>query len=144
MQVQEVMTRNPACCSADTSLQDVARMMVDCNCGEIPVLDEMSRPVGVVTDRDICCRAVARGLNPQSTNAREVMSSPVVTVRPDDSLETCCQKMEDNQVRRVPVVDDNGSCCGIVAQADIARRLDEHATAEVVRDISQPSSQSAH
>lgn len=143
MQVREIMTTNPACCTPESSLQDVAKLMADCDCGEIPVLDEQGRPVGVVTDRDIACRAVAQGKDPAQTRAREVMSQPVVTVTPEENLEACCQRMEENQIRRLPVVDQSGRCCGMVSQADIARAAPEHEVAEVVRDVSRPTPESS-
>lgn len=143
MRVRDVMTENPACCGPDMSLQDVAKMMVDCDCGEIPVVDAQRRPVGVVTDRDICIRAVAEGRDIRQTTAREVMSQPVITVSPESSLEECRQKMEANQIRRVPVVDDSGACCGIVAQADVARNSAEEKTGDLVRDVSRPGQTSS-
>lgn len=139
MQVREIMTENPACCTPETSLQDAAKLMADCDCGEIPVIDDQGHPVGVITDRDICCRAVAQGMGPTQTRVHEVMTSPVLTVGPDSSIEECCQLMDDNQIRRVPVIDESGACCGIVAQADIARSVGEPEIGHVVRDISQPS-----
>jgi len=140
MQVREIMTENVACCTADAKLGDVARMMVEHDCGAIPVVENMHgmRPVGMVTDRDIVCRTMAKGQNPMTMMAREVMSSPVVSVTPDMSVEACCDVMEDNQVRRVPVVDDRGGCVGIVAQADVALNAAGQKTAEVVREVSQP------
>jgi CBS domain-containing protein len=139
MKVREIMTENPACCSPDSSLQDAAKLMRDCDCGEIPVVDDQKHPVGVVTDRDICCRGVAMGLDPSKASVRDVMSSPVITVGPEDDAEKCCQLMDDNQVRRIPVVDDSGACCGIVAQADVARKIGEPEVGHILRDISQPS-----
>ena len=140
MNVESIMTRDPACCTPDTTLSEVARMMADCDCGQIPVLESSSsrRPVGVVTDRDIAVRAVAKGKNPVEMTAREVMSSPAVTVTPNMTIEECCQTLEENQLRRVPVVDAQGDCCGMVAQADIAQNATERQTAEVVRTVSQP------
>ena len=143
MQVREIMTENPACCSPDASIQEAARLMMEHDCGEIPVVDGQNRPVGVVTDRDISCRAVAQGKDPARTTVREVMSEPVVTVKPEDSVESCCQSMEENQIRRVPVVDESGSCCGMVAQADIAGQTSGDKTAEVVRDISKPTEEAS-
>lgn len=139
MQVRDLMTENPACCSPEASLQDAAKLMKDCDCGEIPVVDEQNRPIGVVTDRDICCRAVAEGADPAQVKVREVMSSPVLTVGPDASVDECCQLMDDNQIRRIPVVDDSGACCGIVAQADLARAIGEPEVGHMLRDISQPT-----
>ncbi|HET8730350.1 MAG TPA: CBS domain-containing protein [Moraxellaceae bacterium] len=139
MKVQEIMTRDPACCSARTSLQSVAQMMAESDCGEIPVLDEKGRPIGVVTDRDICIRAVAQGRDTAKAQADEIMSTPVYTVRPEDSLDECCQLMETHQIRRLPVVDAHGICCGIVSQADVVAVLTSSQAAEVVRDISHPA-----
>ena len=141
MQVNDIMTENPACCTADTNLQEVARLMVENDCGCIPVVEdeETMRPVGVVTDRDITCRCVAEGRNPLEITAGDIMSSPVVTTTPETSVEDCCGVMEENQVRRVPVVDARGGCCGIVAQADLALKTEEQKTAEVVREVSQPT-----
>lgn len=139
MNVEDVMTRNPCSCSPDSSLEEVARMMVNHDCGEIPVLDSRSAPIGVLTDRDICCRTVAQGKNPLEMKASDIMTSPVVTVTPQTSVTDCCKLMEAKQIRRVVVVDDAGRCCGIVAQADIA--LHDRSTrevAEVLEKISTP------
>ena len=139
MQVREMMTENPTCCSPDSSIQDAARLMVKNDCGEIPVVGDRGQPAGVITDRDIACRAVAEGRSSETLVA-EIMSSPAITVTPVTSIEDCCKTMEDNQIRRVLVVDDSGSCCGIVSQADIARNAPKEKTAELVRDVSEPSS----
>ncbi len=137
MQVQDIMTKNPTCCAPKTTLQEVAKQMVENDCGEIPIV-ENNRLIGVITDRDICCRAVAEGKNPLDMTASEVMTSPAVSVTPETSVEDCCNTMEENQIRRVPVVDETGRCCGIVAQADIAAHADEEDIAEVVEKISEP------
>ena len=139
MKVKEIMTQNPACCLADDGLQSVAKLMVDHDCGCIPVVENTSskKPVGIVTDRDICCRAVSEGKNPLELTARDVMTGNVVTVTPDTSVEDCCNIMEKNQIRRVAVVDGSGACCGIIAQADIAVNADERKTAEVVQEVSK-------
>ncbi len=141
MQVKEVMTADPACCIAETGLQEVAQMMVDHDCGEIPVVanKETKLPIGVVTDRDIVCRTVARGLNPLDLTVAECMSKPCLTVTPDTSLEECSRIMEENQIRRVPVMDAAGACCGIVALADIALHANKSVAGEVVKEISQPT-----
>lgn len=141
MQVKDVMTKDPACCTSDTNLQEVARLMVEHDCGASPVVDSKKtmKPVGVVTDRDITCRTVAQGKNPLEMTAGECMSNPCVTVTPEISVEDCCKVMEEHKVRRVPVVDENGSCCGIVAQADIAQHASKDETAEVVKGVSQPT-----
>ena len=142
MHLTELMTPDPACCTADTDLQTVAQMMVDCDCGAIPIVADMAgkRPVGIVTDRDITIRAVAQGRNPLSLTAGDVMTSELATVRTDESVEELLRQMEANQVRRMLIVDEEGALAGIVAQADVALYgHDEEATAEVVEEISQPT-----
>ena len=139
MTVDDLMTPHPASCSPDTSLEDVARMMADHDCGEIPIVDHPDGAllVGVVTDRDIVVRLVARGKNPLELTAESCMTAPVVSVklgsRADDSL----QLMQIHQIRRVPVVDETGALRGIVSQADVARHATPNATADVVREISE-------
>ncbi|HEY9446281.1 MAG TPA: CBS domain-containing protein [Burkholderiales bacterium] len=139
MEVKDLMTADPACCDPDTGLGDVAKMMLDNDCGAIPVVED-GKPVGIVTDRDITCRAVAEGRNPLEMTASEIMSAPVDSVTADVSLEDLCELMEDEQIRRVVVVDEEGRVCGIVAQADIAEYADDE-VAEVVEKISEPTEQ---
>jgi CBS domain-containing protein len=141
MRVKEIMTSDPACCTAETPLPEVARMMIENDCGEIPIIDNQASnvPIGVVTDRDIVCRTVANGINPVELTAADCMSKPIVTVTPDMSLEECCRIMEQKQIRRVPVVDARGSCCGIVALADIALQAKESVAGEIVKAVSEPT-----
>jgi CBS domain-containing protein len=145
MQVKEVMTPDPVCCTADMPITAVAKMMMDNDCGEIPVVEDKASkiPIGVVTDRDIVCRLVAKGINPSGSIASECMSKPIVTVTPDMSIEECCRIMEEKQIRRVPVVDERGCCCGIVALADIARHTQKTVAGELVKEVSQPGAASA-
>jgi CBS domain-containing protein len=145
MKVKEVMTADPACCISETALQEVAQMMIDHDCGEIPVVknEETKLPIGVITDRDIVCRTVARGLNPLDLTVADCMSKPCVTVTPDMSVEECSRILEENKIRRVPVVDADGSCCGIVALADIALQAGKGVAAEVVKEVSAPTAAAA-
>jgi CBS domain-containing protein len=136
---RDVMTPDPACCTPNTSVDDIAKMMVQNNCGEIPVIDTADRIVGVVTDRDIVCRVVAEGKNPVGYNAESCMSSSVVTVGEDSPIENVVATMERHQIRRVPVVAADGSCVGIISQADVARARPEHDVAELVREVSRKS-----
>lgn len=139
MNVKDVMTANPACCTSDMSLEEVAKMMVDNDCGCIPVVDSEAnkKPVGMITDRDITVRTVAEGKNPLDLKVSDAMTSNAITVTPMTSLEECCNLMESNQVRRVAVIDEKGACCGIIAQADIAVNADQRKTAEVVQEVSK-------
>ena len=138
MDIRSVMTANPTCCTQGTSLQEVARMMAEHDCGQIPVVDDARQPVGVITDRDIAVRGVAAGCDPATATAGEYMTSPVATVSEEGSLADCCQLMEQNKIRRVVVVDDRGGVTGIVAQADIALAGRDSNTAEVVKQVSEP------
>ena len=144
MRVNHFMTKDVATCSADTPVVEVARMMVEHDCGEIPLTNPDSRHlVGVLTDRDIVCRAVALGRDTAQITAGECMTTPVVCVTPDATLEECRGVMEQNQVRRVPVVDEKGMLCGIVSQADIARSAKERDTGHLVSVVSEPTTQAS-
>jgi len=140
MKVKDVMTPDPACCTPDTGLRQVAEMFVEFDCGAVPVVDsvESRRPIGIVTDRDIACRAIAKGRNALDLTARDCMTSPCMTVSLEESLDDCCKLMEDKRVRRVLVVDERGRCCGIVSQADVARHASKGKAGEVVREVSEP------
>jgi CBS domain-containing protein len=134
------MTDSITFCTPETPLADVARKMVVHDCGAVPVVDDQdhNRPLGIVTDRDIVCRTIAAGQNPLEMTAGECMTSPAFIVHPDDTLEECCDLLEDHQVRRAVVVDDHGGCCGIVAQADVARHAPRRQIAELLEEVSQP------
>ena len=134
---RDVMTPEPAYCSATATLDLVAKMMVQNNCGEIPIVDSSNRPIGVVTDRDIVCRVVAEGKNPTAYPAETCMTTPVITVRASATLDELIATMEAHQIRRVPIVDDDGACVGIVAQADIAALESPRKTGELVSQISR-------
>ena len=138
--LSSVMTPDPAVCTPDTPIREVAQMMSRNDCGEIPVVESErnATPVGVVTDRDIAVRIVAEGRDISSARASDAMTSPVTTVREDASIDDVCTVMEREQIRRVVVVDNSGKVSGIVAQADIALRENEKKTGELV-EISEPS-----
>jgi CBS domain-containing protein len=141
---REIMTPAPQCCSGETTLNDVANLMLEADCGEIPITDGSNRLIGVITDRDIVCRVVAKGKNPASVTAAECMSEPVIVVNPDTSLEDVLAVMEENQIRRVPVVDASGCCCGIISQADVALSSSENKAGELVREVSKGGSAGVH
>ena len=143
MKIRDIMTKDPACCTPDSTVQHAAQMMADCDCGEIPVA-EKGHLVGVITDRDIACRVDAKGKSSMQVKVRDIMSKPVITVPLDSDVDECCQVMRTARIRRVPVVDAQGCCCGIVSQADIACRSSETQTGRVVHDISQPTADASH
>ena len=141
MLARDLMTPDPACCTPQTTLDEVARLMVENRCGEIPVVDSWAQPIGVITDRDIVCRVVAEGRNPAAYTAESCMSQPAVTVDDATPLEQVVAKMETYQVRRLPVVDGDGCCAGIIAQADVARAGREGELAHLVREVSRDVTQ---
>lgn len=136
--VSAIMTSNPAYCRTETPLHAVARLMIDHDCGGIPVVDMDGKPLGFVTDRDVAVRVVAAGNFQDSTTAGDAMSSPCMTVKANTSLEDCTRLMEAERIRRVPVVDDEGRLSGIVSIADLALAGKHAATAEVVSEVSKP------
>ncbi len=138
MKVKEIMSEDLACCTLAASLHDAAQMMNEFDCGCIPVFENegSKKPIGMITDRDITIRTVSHNKNPLNMTVGEVMTDNVVTVKPDMSIEDCVAVMERNQIRRVAVVDENGDLCGMVAQADIARKAPVFETAELVKDVS--------
>jgi CBS domain-containing protein len=137
MQVREIMSTNAKCCSPGANLVEVAQMMVEQDCGEIPICDDRGKPIGVLTDRDIVCRLVAKGKEPTTLTAQDCMSSPVVTVTPETAIEDCARLMEQYQVRRLPVVAADGTCCAMIAQADLATKGPRDASIEVVSKVSE-------
>src|SRR3954463_8321892 len=141
MNARDLMTADPACCTPETPIREIARLMVRCDCGEIPVVEQggLQKPIGVVTDRDIVCRAIAEGKDPATATATDVMSSPAIVVRDTDSEEAVRAKMERHQIRRVPVVDQTGAICGIIALADLARHESRKDIGQVVREVSAPA-----
>ncbi len=136
---KDVMTPDPQCCTAETPLNEVAKLMVENDCGQIPVVDASKRLIGVVTDRDIVCRVVAKGKNPAAMTAQECMSQPVVSVDAETSLDDVLSTMEEKQIRRVPVVNESGVCCGIIAQADVALIARDSELGELIREVSRDS-----
>ena len=143
MEVREIMTTDPAVCEVSQPVRDAAEMMEECDCGAIPVVESMSnkRLVGIITDRDIAIRAVAKGLDPLETKVGECMTADITFVHPESTLEEVQQIMENLQVRRVPIVDQDECVCGMVSLADIALVRPEQKAASLVQEISKPAQQ---
>jgi len=140
MNVKDIMTPDPIYCVPDTNLKEVAQMMLEHDCGEVPVVNTRTHmtPVGVITDRDIVVRTIAQGENPLEKTAGECMSQPCIMVSPETTVEECCDIFERNQIRRVPVIDHYDRLCGIVSQADIATHDLKEELVEVLEVVSQP------
>jgi CBS domain-containing protein len=136
---REIMTTDVKTVDRDTPLREVAAIMRDADVGSLPVV-ENGKLVGIVTDRDIVIRALAEGRDP-STSVGYAMTADIFSVRPDDFVFEAIRMMGDKQVRRIPVVNDDGALAGIIAMADIALEVeDEREIAEALEEISSGSS----
>ncbi len=134
--IRNVMTKNPTTVTTNDTVVDAAKVMKQEDAGIVPVV-EGERVIGVVTDRDIAINVVAAGKDPQSTKVGEVASQNLVTIDPQQDLGEALRLMAQHQVRRLPVVEEDGKLVGIVAQADVARHGDDARTGEVVERISE-------
>jgi CBS domain-containing protein len=139
MKACDLMSPDVECVRPQTRLQEAAEMMAEHDVGLLPVVDDEQRLVGVVSDRDIVCRTIAQGLNPLELSVSDAMSQgDIWSVTPETEAESVHAVMQEHQVRRVPVVDRQGKCCGIIAQADVARQGTDPAVADVVQAVSRP------
>ncbi len=137
MQVQEIMKENAAICSTGTNIKDCANLMVKNDCGEIPVVEseQKKRIIGVITDRDIACRVVAKGVNPAEAKVEDYMTKNIFTVKRDDDLEQCQKLMSEHQVRRLPVVDENMNFIGIVSHSHAIQNTSEQEAGKLEKNI---------
>ena len=134
--IHEVMTQNPCAIDADQPVSYAAKMMKDEDVGLAPIV-EGDRLVGALTDRDITVRVVAEGRDPQTVKVRDVASTDVITVDPQQDLDEALKLMARHQVRRLPVVEEDGRLVGVVAQADVAEEAKPKKVGELVEEISR-------
>ncbi|MGI9055028.1 MAG: CBS domain-containing protein [Pyrinomonadaceae bacterium] len=135
---RDIMTKNPTVANREMTLQEVAALMRDGDFGVLPVVEKDSNKlVGILTDRDVVVRAVAEGKNITETTVGETMSEKLYTAKPDDFVFEAVRTMGERQVRRIPIVDNEGILQGIIAMADIALEMeDQREIAETLEDIS--------
>jgi CBS domain-containing protein len=133
--VQAVMTKNPTTVTPDTPATEAARIMKTEDTGIVPIVDG-DRLGGVITDRDLTLRILAEGKSPD-TKVGELASSDLVTIDPQQSLEEAARLMAEHQIRRLPVVEEDGRLVGILAQKDLAEAGHDTLTGEVVERISR-------
>jgi CBS domain-containing protein len=135
------MTPSPTCCTPQHTAIEAAELMQREDVGLVPIVaDGGKKLIGVLTDRDIALKVVADGRDPRSTAVTEVMATDIVTCLPQESVETVMELMATRQVRRIPIVDRDGSLVGIVAQADVATRIaNPQETGQIVQAISKPA-----
>ena len=134
--VRDVMTSNPQTIAPHSPVTEAARIMKQADTGIVPVV-EGDRLVGTITDRDIAIRVVAESRDPQGTKVDEIASREIVTVDPDQDLDEALKLMARHQVRRLPVVEEDGRPVGMLSQADVARESKDSKTGKLVEEISK-------
>jgi CBS domain-containing protein len=139
MKVSEVMTRDVQTVRADQPVQEAASFMLSSDAGSIPVMDG-ERLIGMITDRDIAVRGVAKGHGPD-TPVGDLMTGDLIVVRVDDDVEDAAARMSDAQVRRLPVIDEGERLCGIVSLGDLSRQADDDCATQALEGVSEPGGQ---
>lgn len=129
------MTTSPATCEPTTSLRVAAQLMDVHDCAAIPVTRN-GELVGIITDRDIACRAVARASNAADLPVQEFMTAPVIAVRPEDPLDKAAELMSENRIHHLPVISNEGRVIGVLAQSDLGRRMTNREFGEMARRTS--------
>ena len=135
---REVMTKDPASCAPTDTVIQAAQLMKQHDVGSVPVVESDKRLVGIVTDRDLVVKVLAAGRGVEQATVKEAMTPNPASCREDDDLEQAMKLMKERQVRRMPIVDGAGKLAGIIAQADVATRVNKDAkTGELVEAISE-------
>jgi CBS domain-containing protein len=140
MIASEIMTTNPECCLPTDPVMRAAQIMKTEDVGPVPVVEDKDEKklTGIVTDRDLALKVVAEARDAKTTTVEDVMSEGLVTCRENDDVRSVLTLMEENQLRRIPVVDKKDHLVGIIAQADVATRMGSaRAAGEVVQQVSQ-------
>lgn len=140
MTCDDLMTKDPACCEPGDTVARAAQLMQSSDAGAIPVVSERAHKklAGIVTDRDLAVKVVAQGRNPNTTRVEDIMTRDPVCCHPLDDAEDAMVTMARRQIRRIPIIDDQGSLTGIVSQADIARNEPDRQAGAMLTEISQP------
>ncbi len=136
--IAEVMSDRPRAVTPQTSVREAAQLMEQEDVGSLPVVEEGTRLVGIVTDRDLAVRVLAHGSDPEQTRVGEVASTDVVALTPEHDLDEALKLMAREQVRRLPIVAGENQLVGVVSQADVARASKEKTAGKVVEAISEP------
>ena len=139
MKISDVMTRDVRTVRPDTTAQEAASFMLQEDAGSMPVKDG-DRLIGMVTDRDIAVRGVAKGYGPD-TPVSELMTNELICARIDDDVEEVASRMSQAQVRRLPVIDENENLCGIVSLGDLSRETDDESAHRALEGVSEPGGQ---
>ncbi|SRR6266705_2477351 len=143
MKIREAMTPNPVSCVPNDTAQRAATLMREHNVGALPVVADRDscNLLGMITDRDLCVSVIADGLDPKKTIIERYISTNPVTCRDGENLDQAERAMQEHQVRRIPVVDGDGRCIGIVSQADLALKDKPENVAKTINEISKPEAE---
>jgi CBS domain-containing protein len=134
--IREVMSSDCTCIGEHETLVEAAKQLAKLDVGAMPICGEDDKLKGMLTDRDIVVKALARGLDPSSTEAGELGEGKPIVVGDTDSVDTALRTMKEHKIRRLPVIDDNKKLVGIVSQGDLATSIDEEQVGELVEVIS--------
>jgi CBS domain-containing protein len=132
---KDVMTSNPSTCRADHTVYDAVRIMNREDCGVVPIVDELDHCIGIITDRDICLGTVLEHLDPEDTPVSELMSPQVITCKETDNIETVLEIMEREQIRRIPVLNEEEAITGIISEGDLAKSEVKAKVSELVEAV---------
>ena len=144
MRVEEIMTRNPATVRINSTVQEAARLMAERDIGFVPIVDDNGAAVGTVTDRDIAIRVVAKGLDARSSKLSDFGGNEVVCVQPQDDISRAQELMEQRQIQRILVCDQQKKPVGVISLQDLAEESDEKDVGETVRQVKQQGSSPVH
>ncbi len=136
--IEKIMTRDPLCCRPDDKVVDCAKLMEHEDVGFVPIVESLDtrKLLGVVTDRDLCMQVIAQGRDPNECTLEELMTDELVSIGPQEELQRALDLMAQNQIRRLPVVDEHGACIGILSQGDVAKVASPHQLKATVTAIS--------
>lgn len=139
MKCKDIMTKSIKTCNYNCNAKEAAQIMKKFDTGAVPVVDAMNKPLGVITDRDITINSVAEGSSPENVKVLNLMTKHIISVHEDDSIDVAAQKMKENKVRRVLVVDDEDRLKGIISLADFALNEEfKQEACKIIEQISEP------
>lgn len=139
MNCEDIMTKSIKTCDYNCSAKEAAQIMKKFDTGAVPVVDAMNKPLGIITDRDITVNAVAEGNHPDKVKVLNLMTKHIISVQEDDPIDVAAQKMKENKVRRILVVDDEDRLKGIISLADFALHIKDRCGAfEILEKVSEP------
>lgn len=143
MLIREILPKNPVLCTADASLPEVVRLMIENNCECIPIVESNvhKNPIGVVTEHDICLKSIAQGINPLRITAARVMNGNFESVSPETDLKECFRLMKEKNLRFLIIADENNVCFGTANYRDVEGLINQSEVSLSFESFSNPSVQ---